>query len=223
MNQLTTWSQVHTVNPYKDFSLAQYPKDVTGWHSDDPIFAQLINEVRPKTVIEVGVWKGASTLHMASCLKRAGLHVSKIMAVDTFLGSLEFWTRRDDPERYQALKCINGYPTVYRQFLANVLHAGAEEIVIPFPNTSVIAARWFRDAGFEADLIYIDGSHEYDEVSQDLNYWWDNLRPGGVMFGDDWETWAGVRAAVTHFIGRLNVEYRESEVVRGNKWIINKP
>lgn len=223
--KLDHWSKVHTVNPYEGFPLAQYPADLTGWHSDDPIFDQLIKEVRPELVVEVGVWKGASTLHMANRLFFNGLHQSRILACDTWLGSLEFWTKRDDPERYGALKCEHGFPTVYRQFIANVLHHNREDVIIPFPNTSLTCARWFRMAGFQADLIYLDGSHEREDVMDDLEAWWDNLRPGGILFGDDHATFLGVSEAVAWFFrklqndGLLNVRL----YVQDNKWVIHKP
>lgn len=219
MNTLTHWSQVHTINPYKGFPISDYPRDLSGWHSDDPVFREMIEQVQPGLIVEIGVWKGASTLHMAQALRVLGLNSCRILAVDTWLGSVEFWTRRDDPERYQALNCVNGYPTVYRQFLANVLHDSRQEMVIPFPNTSTTAARWFKAAGFQADLIYVDGSHEYSDVLDDLEFWWENLRAGGTMFGDDWQTWQTVRAAVGTFATRRDLEIR---TVR-NKWILSKP
>lgn len=222
MNALTHWSQVHTKNPYAGFPLVDWPKDVTGWFSDEPVFDLLIHEVRPSLIVEVGTWKGKSAIHMAEALRRNALHQSRIFCVDTFLGSLEMWTRRDDPERYQALKCVNGFPTIYQQFLANVIHTGFEDMIIPFPNTSTIAADWFRDAGFMADLIYIDAGHGFAEVLTDMNCWWENLRPGGVLFGDDWSSWPAVRRAVIKFLGQLEREYVEADVVHGNKWVIRK-
>lgn len=219
MKTLTHWSQVHTINPYANFPLKDYPPDLTGWHSDDPIFDQLIKEVRPVLIVEVGCWKGASTLHMANRLFFNGLHTSRLFCVDTWLGSLEFWTRRDDPERYQALKCEHGFPTVYRQFLANVLHQNREDMVIPFPNTSEIAARWFADAEFKSDLVYLDASHDYRDVMADLCEWTHNVRDGGVIFGDDWQAFPDVAMAVKDYTKEQDLPL---ETV-GNKWVIRKP
>jgi NAD(P)-dependent dehydrogenase (short-subunit alcohol dehydrogenase family) len=36
------------------------------------------------------------------------------------------------------------------------------------------------------DLIYVDGSHDYDDVAADLAAYRPLVRPGGVMFGDDY-------------------------------------
>ena len=47
----------------------------------------------------------------------------------------------------------------------------------------------------EAEFIYIDASHEYVKVFNDIVAWNKHLKPGGVMCGDDW-LWESVRTAV---------------------------
>lgn len=220
---MNSWSQLHAKYPYDGFN--PWPKDEHGWNADSPVFDRLIKEVRPQTVVEVGVWKGASCLHMARLLRQHDLGKSRILAVDTWLGALEFWTRRDDPDRYQALKCVHGYPTVYYQFLSNVIHAGMQEVIIPFPSTSLIAARWFAAAGFKADLIYLDASHDRDDVYSDIKAWWENLRPGGILFGDDLGLFPGVGDAIMFAGYWLKMCYGLENALEteGPKWILRKP
>ena len=225
-NLLDHWSRIHAKNPYEGFPLKDYHLNVRGWHSDDPIFGKLISDVRPTVIVEVGTWLGASALHMANLLRKNGLRNSRICCVDTWLGSLEFWTRRDDPERYQTLNCDHGFPTIYYQFLANVLHSQVEDVIIPFPVPSNLAAQWFKLAneatpGFVADLIYLDADHSYRSVIADITMWWDNLRSGGVMFGDDYKTFEGVKQAVDAFVYDNNLDDNFDR--EGNKWIIKKP
>ena len=220
------WSNFHTENPYKDFPLKDWPVDITGWHSEDAVFERLITEVRPNITVEVGSWKGKSAIHMAHMMRLKGNHTGKIVCVDTFLGSLEFWTSRDDLERYGSLMLKHGFPQVYYQFLANVLHSQVEDVIIPFPVPSSLAANWFKKAneatpGFIADLIYLDASHEYRDVIADIQMWWENLRSGGVLFGDDYSTFEGVKKAVEAFVWDRDVEDNFDR--DGNKWIIKKP
>lgn len=221
MARLEHWSNVHANSPYEGFPLEQYPLNLNGWHSDDPVFEQLIKEVRPQTIVEVGSWLGCSALHLASLLKKHGLGDSRVMCVDHWLGSLEFWTRRDDPLRYGQLRCEWGYPTAYRQFVANVLHKGHDDIIIPFPNTSTTAAKWFCLADFAADMVYIDGGHEYDDVLADMESWWPLVRSGGVMLGDDWGTFISVPEAVNKFVKDDGLSNHFH--VQNNKWVIHKP
>lgn len=37
------------------------------------------------------------------------------------------------------------------------------------------------------DLVYVDGSHLYDDVSNDLEQAWQRLSKGGLMLADDWD------------------------------------
>ncbi len=202
---------LHRRDPYAGFDWQAYPDDPSGWGGDSPAFAELVAEVRPGRIIEVGTWKGASALTMARALRQLGLD-AEILCIDTWLGALEFWTDLDDAARHGALELEHGYPTVYRRFLANVCHAGLQDLVTPFPLPSATAAQWFALRGIRADLIYLDGSHEEEDVYQDLVAYWDLLRPGGVLFGDDW-AWDGVRMAVERFAReqRLPIAHRHDK------------
>ena len=188
---------LHGKDIYEGFQFGDYPPDLSGWGGDSPAFAELITKLRPKLIVEVGSWKGASAVTMAEALKSGGLD-GKILCIDTWLGALEFWMDQSDPERFLSLKCRHGYPQVYFQFLANVCHSGHQDRIVPFPIDSATAALWLLSQGVSADLIYIDGSHEEEAVYQDLLDYSAVLRPGGILFGDDWE-WSGVRAAVERF------------------------
>lgn len=212
-------SRLHAVNPYDGFCSAKYPEDTHGWNSDHPIFARLISEVRPSLLCEVGVWKGASTLTMARAIKEQALPTT-ILCVDTWLGSAEMWTDQNDPERYLSLRLEHGYPTVYYQFLANMVRNQLQDIVVPFPQTSSNATEWLGKVGLEPELVYLDASHSYLDVMRDIQDWYPIIKPGGLLFGDDFdEYWPDLCSAVKDAAGRLGTPYE----IDGNKWIIRKP
>jgi len=188
---------IHKVNPYEDFDYSSILFDAHGWGGQSPAFHDLISKVKPGLIIEVGTWKGASALKMAEVTRDLGLN-TQLVCVDTWLGALEFWTDQADPERFLSLQLRHGYPSIYYQFLANVCHQGFQDRIIPFPQTASIAALWFRQYGIKADLIYLDGSHEEEDVYQDLCNYWEILADHGILFGDDY-TWDGVRLAVERF------------------------
>ena len=119
-----------------------------------------------KFIIEVGSWKGASAVTMADALKAEGLD-GRILCVDTWLGALEFWSDQSDPQRFRALECKHGFPSVYYRFLANICHRGHQQRIVPFPLPSTAAALWLMRTDLRADLIYLDGSHEEEDVYQD--------------------------------------------------------
>jgi hypothetical protein len=61
------------------------------------------------------------------------------------------------------------------------------------------------------DFVYIDARHDHDAVVEDLEAWFDRVRPGGVVAGHDYADGAfaagdfGVRSAVDGFFGRLGI------------------
>lgn len=206
---------IHGADIYEGFDFRQFPCDLQGWGGDSPAFAELVREVKPALVIEVGTWKGASAVSMAEAASRQGLPTI-ILCIDTWLGALEFRMEQDDPERFQALDCRHGYPQVYYRFLANVCHRGHRQRIVPFPLDSASAALWLMFHGIKAEMIYIDASHEEEAVYQDLLDYRELLAPGGKIFGDDWE-WASVRAAVSSFARdhRLTISHCH------DKWVLS--
>lgn len=167
--------------------------EIPGWNSYHSIFKNLIQEVKPKIIIEVGTWLGASAINMAKISKSLGLE-TKIFCVDTWLGAQEFWTwGKDTPDR--DLKLKNGYPQVYFDFLSNVVQHEVQDRIIPVPCTSSIGRIVLEHYGIKADLAYIDGSHEYLDVKVDIANYLTILNSDGVIFGDDLN-WPGVNQAV---------------------------
>lgn len=176
-----------------------------GWNSRHGVFEELILRIRPSLIIEIGTWKGASAIHMATIAQRAGCR-TEVLCIDTFLG----WTRADLPK-------VNGFPVLYWQFLANVVHCGADDRITPYPQTSTLAAAWLRQEAVLADMIYVDASHSFEDVFDDLFHYWPLLRVGGALFGDDY-TLPGVREAVDLFALLCGHTVRTQE----EKWIIEK-
>ena len=201
---------------YKNLELL--PLDLQGWNGSSPIFHTLISKINPKTIIEVGSWKGLSAITMGKSVKSLGLSDTKIHCVDTWLGAVEFWgSHANTPERNLLLK--NGYPQIYYQFLSNVVHSGLEDIILPFPNTSLIAAKYFKSIGLRSQMIYIDASHDEEDVYNDLKYYFELLDNGGVIFGDDYHNWLDVQKAVKRFSDDTHLGF---EVVENNFWVIYK-
>ncbi|MBX7144042.1 MAG: glycosyltransferase [Oligoflexia bacterium] len=211
-------SLIHAVNPYENFSVDEYPTDLQGWGADHENFERVIERLKPSLIVEVGTWKGASAIHMAKCAERHDIRPT-ILCVDTWLGALEFWSDHKDPERYLSLNLNSGYPTVYYQFLANVVHSGFSQQIIPFPVTAQIAAKFLAKHAVRADMIYIDASHDFEDVYADIAAYFGVLRVGGIIFGDDFDQyWPSVKAAVRLFARINGLELRTC----GRQWMIEK-
>jgi hypothetical protein len=210
-------------NIYDNLTLLE--PDLTGFNLyNSDIFEKLILETKPSHIIEVGSWKGGSCITMCNAIKKHNLD-SKITCVDTWLGALEFfdttrgWLKNDFLKAERNLNLLNGYPMVYFQFLSNIVHTNNQEIVTPLCNTSLIAGRFFKNNNIKAELIYIDGSHDYDDVVLDIKYYYDLVPKGGVIFGDDYNHMWGVKSAVDEYVSKFNLNLT---VEYNNFWIIRK-
>ncbi len=212
------WRHFLPADPFAGFDHAPYALDLQGWNQDDPAFAAVIAHVRPRLIVEIGSWKGASAAHMARLCQQQGL-ATRIICIDTWLGSVEFlrW-RAKRPDYYAALGHVQGWPMLYFQFLANMAKSGLADMITPFPMDSANAMRWLKELGLAADMIYLDGSHEQDDVARDLEHAYAILRPGGVLLGDDYVNWPGVTAAADGFARRK----RESLWGRAQKYALLK-
>mmetsp|Transcript_24838 Transcript_24838/g.38990 ORF Transcript_24838/g.38990 Transcript_24838/m.38990 type:complete len:107 (+) Transcript_24838:47-367(+) len=85
----------------------------------------------------------------------------------------------------------------------NIIKAGCSSVVIPIPAPANIGSKMLtylqdREEMPTADLIFIDGNHDYDDVRADIRNFFPLLSPRGIMFGDDFG-WAGVKKAVYEF------------------------
>jgi predicted O-methyltransferase YrrM len=166
-------------NPYENVTVR--PFNGHGWNSNSPAFQTALAQTNPlNLIVEVGSWMGGSARTMAGILKGAGRADFEIVCVDTFLGSVEHWTR----ESY-LMTFTNGQPDVYNQFLSNVLHMNVADVITPFPCDSVNAALVLKKFGVVPDMVYIDAGHEYESVSADIKRWTELLRPGGTLLLDD--------------------------------------
>jgi hypothetical protein len=213
----TTLTRIGITRDYAQLELDGFEPDVDGWGFQHPIFDEAIERYRPRVVVEVGTWKGASVLRMHGASLEHGTG-TEFVCVDTWLGSAaEIWL---DPDTRRSLHLEGGYPTMFRQFVANVLSHGAQDVVYPLPMTSSAAAHVLERLGVMADVVYIDAGHEYEEVSADLRLYWSLLRPGGLMFGDDFaESWPGVQRAVVKFARRHGLDLE----TQAEKWLLPKP
>jgi Methyltransferase domain len=66
----------------------------------------------------------------------------------------------------------------------------------------VNAANVLRHHDVKADVVHIDGGHDYHAVISDLRERWPMIRPQGVLIGDDYPDWPGSKKAFDDFFIR---------------------
>jgi len=212
---------------YDGLEASEYfrPLDLQGWSTSSTIYHDYLAEVDAVTVIEVGVWKGLSASHIASWLKKRSSGI--LIAVDTWLGAPEFWGADQlsgkDPSRNLTL--VHGYPSVYYQFLSNVVHQNLSDIVVPLPLPSELASSVLLKHNIIADFVHTDAAHEYSSVWADIKLWWKFVARGGILMGDDYSTkyWPGVVQATNEFAELCKLELIVDSRGNPEKWVVKKP
>ena len=214
---------IHKENPYTNFNNSFYVKDdkilehVKKRTEELEYVFSCICKFNTKRIFEVGSFLGASAIVMSEVCKKNFNIKPEIVCIDTWLGSIDHWF---SDEYRNDLKIKNGYPNIFYQFLGNVLRFGHQDCIVPFPCTSLDAAKFFLKEKITADIVYIDGAHDYDSVLRDCFFYYDVLNPGGVLFGDDFHiSNRDVMTAVQDFVVTKKVKL----LVSNAKWIVNKP
>lgn len=221
-SEQTIASQLHDLlfdgSPYDGFDPSAFPLDVSGWLMDADVLDQLVDQIKPRLIIEVGSWKGASAHHMLRRALKWG--ECSIVCIDTWLGSPEHYVNR---QLRAQMPLKHGRPQLYEQFIANVIHAGFENRVMPIPLPSLLAAELLEKIGAKAPFIYIDAAHDQKSVEDDIAAYWPLLTPGGVICGDDYnpKCWPGVVKAVDGFL-RRNKKHFASHGTVATKWFAQK-
>ena len=159
------------------------PQFGENWFTYPDLYRNMIQKYSDGCIfVEVGAWKGKSAAYMcvelANSKKKIGFFV-----VDTWEGSIE---HKEKPELSQ----------LYDIFLDNM--KPLEHYYHPMKMTSLEAASKFADDSI--DFVFIDASHEYTDVVDDLKAWYPKLKKGGTLAGHDYypdqPTWGGVYKAV---------------------------
>jgi len=163
--------------PYDTVEILPYkPWDSWFFPANKTMLFFFIKQFQPKTVVEIGSWLGASTMFMATYMPKGGL----IYAVDHWLGSIEH--EFNGVPVFVDIAAQAQLPTLYEQFLSNVIHRQLTDVIVPVRKSSLEAA---RDLDVAPDLVYVDGSHMEDDVYDDIMAWYPKLKAGGILCGDD--------------------------------------
>ena len=218
LNSLDAKLQLGKTKYYENFHTNKYGYTLQpGSIPADGTYEKWIQNFKPSVIIEVGSFLGYSAIKMAKEVQRLNLN-TKIICVDTWLGSLEHYDHSDSRLNY-----VNGYPSMYYNFISNVILENVHSIIYPFPFPSSVAFKIlkgiFSDLNINADFIFIDGSHEEDDVYTDLTHYYQLLSNNGEIWGDDWD-WDSVKNAVIKFSDQSNTPYHVD--TNNIHWFIKK-
>jgi predicted O-methyltransferase YrrM len=146
-------------------------------------------------IAEVGTHIGTTATRFAKCI--LDNKDSYVMCIDTWLADVADYVLRKDGMKYNLNE--GNEHVLFDRFIQNIQNNGVETSVIPFRLPSLQAGQILYFYGIQFDIIYIDASHEYLNVKQDLELYYELLAENGVLFGDDYNI-DGVKRAVDEFV-----------------------
>lgn len=145
----------------------------------------LVAARRPQVVVEIGMAYGVSTLAILAALQGNGS--GRLISIDPYIG----------------------WPTGRLVALHQVALAGGTALHQHLWEPSYTALPRLIAQGVRADLIYIDGNHDYDYVFTD---WFlaDKLLPSGGLVGFNDAGWSSVHRVI-RYVG-MQRGYQEQDV-----------
>ena len=162
-------------------------RSIPGWLNPEQkrwLFDAACNLPSETTIVEIGSFKGLSTCFLASgCRGTSKL----VFAVDTFNGNDVDFGHRD----------------FFNEFSANIERTGLSHYVRPVVGISWEVAKTWKEP---IHLLFIDGSHRYEDVLRDFEGFFPHVVPGGLVAFHDVgeEDWPGpLRAWNDTFSKRL--------------------
>lgn len=149
-------------------------------------FLSTLYKLEVKSIVEIGVWQGNHAFFLHNLFPEADLYlVDPWKPTEYYLenGHSPGTSDQDFQEAYEStLKFFKDSPntTILR-------------------DTSLNAAPKVPD---NIDLVFIDASHDYKSVKEDILTWKDKVRPGGLLSGHDYDPkFPGVIQAVDECLG----------------------
>jgi tetratricopeptide (TPR) repeat protein len=174
----------------------EYPANtIPGWMSFKEQTFLYDTAKKMDSVVELGSWKGKST--HALCSSKC----PSVTAIDTWMGS------KAEPDAHAQAK--DG--SVYKEFLENMKGFTNLTIIKDDINNQVDN---FADKS--VDMIFIDASHTYEDVLNDIRKWKPKAKK--ILCGHDYTSaWSGVQNAVDEIFGKPDDVFDTIWVVYLNK------
>lgn len=155
-------------------------------------------------LIEVGCWLGASIIYLCERLKLYNIKPKQVVAVDTWLGS-------DEIGHKQYLQSIGGSEALFNKFINNIKLCKVDDLITINRKSSIEASFDYKDNS--VDFVFIDASHDYINVKNDILSWLPKIKQNGILAGHDYDYhWGGVINAVNDTIGK-------PDKIIGNVWV----
>lgn len=164
------------------------------WFTYPNLYSRMVNQCNNNSkFIEVGSWKGKSSAYMAVEIANSNKQI-EFICIDTWEGSIE---HQNDPNLHN----------LYNIFKSNMSPLAGYYTEIKMK--SLDAVKLFDDNSI--DFVFIDASHEYEDVKNDILQWYPKIKVGGVLAGHDYYINSNFNSGVNRAVNELFTNFEVSE------------
>lgn len=162
-------------------------------------YLQLHRDISKETMIEIGAYKGESTVIFAQYFK-------KVITIDPFIN--------DYDDKDETCK-VGNFELVQSIFNKNIKQYSNIQHIKATSDTAINDLLQTTDVSF----IYVDGCHTYDQVKKDLQNYSPLVIKNGFIGGHDYyeQHWPGVRKAVHEIVGIPDCHFIDSSWLKHKK------
>lgn len=171
--------------------MEHFYQSIRGWFDFEAVYAVMVG-MAPMNAhfVEVGAFEGKSTSFMAVEIVNSNKNI-RLDVIDTWNGSEEH--QQGASHEWDSVVS----QTLFETFMHNM--KPVEHILNPVRLPSLEAAQLYPDKSL--DFVFIDASHDYDNVKADILAWRPKIKPNGFMGGHDFHSlFPGVVQAVTETV-----------------------
>ena len=156
-------------------------------------FLSLVEEYKPKNVLEIGVFCGVTSRNICELLKTNFGSDFRYYGLDLFGSTKTSSENEIEPKFLENQKFSNPLKTIYYNFIKkenlnskisveNFLKKFSQNIELIEGDTRVTLEKVPLS---EIDFVFLDGGHSYDTVLNDLQKLYDNMKNNSKIVCDD--------------------------------------
>ena len=156
-------------------------------------FLSLVEEYKPKNVLEIGVFCGVTSRNICELLKTNFGSDFRYYGLDLFGSTKTSSVDEIEPKFLENQKFSNPLKTIYYNFIKkenlnskisvqNFLKKFSQNIELVEGDTRVTLEKVPLS---EIDFVFLDGGHSYDTVLSDLQKLYDNMKNNSKIVCDD--------------------------------------
>jgi len=159
--------------------MEHYWQNIQGYLDHFELQDLAISKFNEGHFVEIGTFKGRSSAYIGVEI----INSCKKLKLDTI-------------DHYEQSKDLSANSRgAHQEAIENL--KPVSQVVNVISMKSVDAARLYDDNSLE--FVYIDASHDYESVKEDISAWYNKVKVGGIIGGDDYG-WEGVVKAVKELV-----------------------